>query len=757
MKSKFALVQNRFILDSVFFLSGAAALIYQVCWQRLLGINYGVGPISTAIVVSLFMLGLGIGGLIGGRISSKAAGPVIVYILIEASIGIFGLLSLPLLGLIGRVTAGSDYSLMIVCVAGYLLVPTVLMGMTLPIVVRILHDLNPDGLENLSFFYFVNTIGAAFGAIFCSYILISFFGIDGAVYSAVFINFLLASIIYSVSKGRSLKGTPTPEQTAAVGFEDTVRQRLVLPLLFINGFLAIGYQIIWFRIIAVLLKDSAYSFSTTLACYLLGIGAGSYWLTMRQRKKRVMQVKLEHYLGLNVLVAFAAIIPILLVYYFSLHWPIKDLLTTGFQYRLMPFVDKVNDFSNFVPTQLLVLFWPFFILFASTFFMGAAFPAGLSLLGVHKKDSGSTIGLGYSVTVAGNTLGGVVCAFVLLPEFGSMNVLIIFGAIQISYLVLIAMKSGTNKIVALRNGAYLLLGIYCLSALPASAKFYEAIHPSSLYYRSKDLIASSTIAPEPKTYFREGVEGTVYTGEQGEKVRCYINGSPQGGRPGLDFVNEAIVGLSYSKAPRNVLLIGYGTGATLDGLLLDGRIEHITLVELNKTLLDNLSSIASVKAALENKRVKIVIDDGRRYLLRNREKFDVIAMEPPRSRSAFINNINSKEFFGLVKQNLKSDGIYILWDDDWTNRLDRGLAETMSFVVRYLHYLVGSDSVLSFSNEMYSKLLAKVDPLHSEEVARLYAPPIRDEKDIIRVTKNFEPATDLKPRLEYYLGDAFVK
>jgi spermidine synthase len=123
------------ILNSIFFLSGAAALTYQTCWQRVLGLYYGVGPISTAIVVSVFMFGLGMGALAARPLWSRFSSPIRPYIAIEALIALFGFVSLPLLIGVGKLTAGSDYSLMLLYVTLLLLIPTVLMGATLPIVV----------------------------------------------------------------------------------------------------------------------------------------------------------------------------------------------------------------------------------------------------------------------------------------------------------------------------------------------------------------------------------------------------------------------------------------------------------------------------------------------------------------------------------------------------------------------------------------------------------------------------------------------
>src|SRR5262245_12852934 len=251
------------VFHAIFFLSGAAALIYQVCWQRLMSVYYGVGAISIAIVVSAFMLGLGLGALLGGRIADRAARPLLVYAGVEAAIGAFGLASLAILTQIGRSTAGSGYELTFVYSFAFLLPPTVLMGMTLPVAIGILQRVDSSLLRDTSRYYFSNTLGAAFGAIACGYVLLSLFGIDGAIYCAVVINLCLAGAIFLVAR----RDVSPPGAAEASAFT----WRPVLLLLFLNGFFAIGYQIVWVRLAIVLLKDSAYTFSTILAVYLLGI------------------------------------------------------------------------------------------------------------------------------------------------------------------------------------------------------------------------------------------------------------------------------------------------------------------------------------------------------------------------------------------------------------------------------------------------------------------------------------------------------
>jgi predicted membrane-bound spermidine synthase len=263
------------LLSAIFFFSGFAALVYQVVWQRLLTVYYGVGAISTTLIVSVYMLGLGVGALAGGVLADRVRRRIGLYAVVELAIALFGLISLWLLEFLGVRTAGSPYALALVYVAAFFCVPTFLMGATLPILTKIFNQSIRDFLSTVSTLYFLNTIGAALGALLGSYLLISFFGLDLALYVAVATNFTLAGLIFyarsisSESPVGAMGDEPVDPAAGSLG-------RAAFVVVFLTGFLAIGYEIVWFRVIEILTKNSPYSFSTVLATYLLGIALGSY-------------------------------------------------------------------------------------------------------------------------------------------------------------------------------------------------------------------------------------------------------------------------------------------------------------------------------------------------------------------------------------------------------------------------------------------------------------------------------------------------
>ena len=214
----------------IFFVSGFSALLYQVVWQRLLTVYYGVGAISITLIVSVYMAGLGLGALLGGALAERVKNRIGLYFSIELLIGLFGIVSLPFLDYLGKSTAGASYLLTFGCMFLFLFFPTVLMGMTLPLLTKILNRLIRDFFDTVSTLYFINTLGAAAGALAGSYLLISFFGLDTTLHVAVALNLLLAGLILTMRRGLPQEDLTAPS-APIVSMAGASLPRLSIPLL----------------------------------------------------------------------------------------------------------------------------------------------------------------------------------------------------------------------------------------------------------------------------------------------------------------------------------------------------------------------------------------------------------------------------------------------------------------------------------------------------------------------------------------------
>jgi predicted membrane-bound spermidine synthase len=732
----------------IFFFSGFASLIYQVVWQRLLTLHYGVGAIAITLIVSVYMFGLGVGALIGGYLAERIRRKVLLYFIVEAMLGLFGLGSLSFLDVLGRYTAGTSYTVSLLCMVLFLSLPTLLMGITLPLLTKIFNSIIRDFFHSISLLYFINTLGAAIGALFASYLAITFWGLDGAIYCAVAINILLALAIVALSRLNidSYKDISLKEQLDAGAGEFG---RWAYLCVFITGFLAIGYEIVWFRVIGVLVKSSPYSFSSMLFMYLAGIALGSFTMEkyIRQRQlinKRALFFRMQFLIGVYVIVTFTG------YYYLTLYTPFGKLTARSFGALLHPplpldlpapalIFSSVSNFLQSMFSVLDIFFWPGVFIFIPTVLMGASFPL-ISYLGLSRQDQeGKTVGTVYFFNVAGNLLGGIVTGFILLPLIGSELSLLLFSLIGITFILF-----KENAFISKNIVLVLVCCVFSIFFFPRSGALYRAVHTAP--------------GPDYSSYFEEGVDGVIMTYIKDDRVINYINGVMHGLRPGYAFYAETIITCSHVRYPKNVFIIGYGTGSIVEALLLDPGIEHITLVEINKALIANLSKNPFFDHMRSDRRITLIFDDGRRYLQRTEEKFDIIMIDPLNSTTAYSNNLYSSQFFALARDHLNPAGILCVWMDEH-NVMPRTIATVFNYV--NMHTLGWADSFclassmpLQYNAQKGNALLERFPRKYREGITSLWSSDvgiIGNREHIMQVTSKSRINQDWAPVCEYYL------
>ncbi|HEX6738861.1 MAG TPA: fused MFS/spermidine synthase, partial [Vicinamibacteria bacterium] len=273
-------------------MSGAAGLVYQVAWQRILALHSGVGIYSVAMIVGSFMAGLGLGSHLGGRLTLRRSprAALRAFGLLELAIGLFGLgsgwlyydfLYLQLGGLYASPwRAGLLHFLA-------LLPPTALMGMTLPFLARaMVRDLSSAG-RTIGLLYGLNILGAGVGAFLTPWVLIRYYGIRGALVAAALGNAAagLTALALSLRRGLEAAGDeePLPSAAEAVAGADGAPLRLWTLLYALSGFCALSLEILWFRMLELAVKSSAFTFGTLLCLYLLGNAAGCVIAVARGR------------------------------------------------------------------------------------------------------------------------------------------------------------------------------------------------------------------------------------------------------------------------------------------------------------------------------------------------------------------------------------------------------------------------------------------------------------------------------------------
>ena len=731
-------------LSFIFFFSGFASLIYQVVWQRILTLHYGMASISITIIVSVYMLGLGIGALFGGLIVERYTNRILLYFFVELTIGLFGLISLPFLSFLGRHTAGTNYFLSSFFIFTFLCAPTFLMGTTLPILTKLFNNLIHDFFDTVSFLYFINTIGAAIGALFGSYFLISFFGLDFALYFAVTINFILAFLIlycrYLPDDLRDIEHISLPNSSA-----DSMNINLVHFLVFITGFLAIGYEIVWFRVIGVLVKASPYAFSTVLSIYLLGIAIGSLSMNKFLPKKKNIDLKNLFFL-LQLLIGISVFIIFISYYFLTKYTEIGVLTKHSFIHDLHPQL-TVPSFRSIgttwrgLFTLFDVFFWPLFFVFLPTCLMGASFPLISSLALSQPDKEGQTVGFVYFFNIIGNVFGGILTGFILLPYLGTETTLIIFSSTAVFLGLFITTFTGIKLRLLHKLPIALSIFLAILLFFPKNGQLYEIMHtpPGDNF----------------KTYIEEGIDSVILTYQHKDNIRNYINGLHHGGRPGYEYYSKVIEAVSFTPKIDKVLIIGYGTGSFTEAILKFKELGKVTVVEISKALIKNLQKLSQFHQMLSDTRLKLIIDDARRFLLRTDEKYDLILMDPLRTTTSYSNNLYSQEFFYLLKKHLTHEGVLLTFTDE-IHTLPKTLLSVFDQVRIYKHrtnwFCISSNPSLIPNPEKKAILLRSFSQKERAGISKFNPQFVGDQSYIKKVTQKYPINRDLKPNCEYYIG-----
>ena len=716
----------------------------------MLTVYYGSGMVSVTLIVSIYMFGLGVGALLGGYFAEKIKDRIKLYCLVELGIGCIGILSFPVLQYLGQHTVGSPY-----WIAGcyqflFLSLPTILMGMTLPLLTKIFNRILANFSKTVSVLYFVNTLGAALGALLGSYVLISFGGLDTAIHVAVGINFVLAFLIIFVRE------IPEQKEETAQKFlttnPDSIKkaQGQFYWFVFITGFLAIGYEIVWFRIITVLVKPSAYTFSSILAVYLMGIALGSF-LMGRLLDKFPRIEKRNLFLSLQVMVTVCVAGLLLIYYYLTLNTPFSFLTELSFSIPIHPPPEifshswQLNTLKRllvFIYWAGDIFFWSIFFMLIPTILMGASFPLIAALAFEKNGQEARTVGRIYFFNILGNVLGGLGTGFLLLPVLGTEQTFLLF--ILMGGLFILGFKT----LNLFKKAGIVFVVILLLVWFPKKGELYALMHtPPGTDY---------------KAYFEEGRDGVIMTYQKDTSVVNYINGHSHGGRPGYNFYTQVIEAASVATAAKRILVIGYGTGSITEAALKIPGITKVTVIEINKTLIHNLKKMPLFQNLLSAPRLEMIFDDGRRFLLRSNEKFDLIFMSPLLPTTAYANNLYSRQFFQLAAQHLKPHGILVTWTNEY-----KVMSQTLASVFPDIHlYLFNSEGFLfasslpidykahNWSNVILHQFSAydhKMILTTKSRLKRLKGPRF------LNYIKDFPVNQDWKPVGEYYIGLEWMK
>ena len=446
------------LLTALFLCSGMPALVYQIVWQRVLFSIYGVNSQSVAVVVSAFMLGLGLGSLLGGRLSARFPNHgTFLFACAELGVAAFGLGSLRIFHWFAAFTSGASLPAVIVYSLLLLLVPTVLMGATLPLLVEQLVRTSGSVGNSVSRLYFVNTLGSAIACYLCATFLLRNYSQSGAVAFAAILNTIVGGTAYVYARRESRTTIPeVATETRAAASAPVLSIRAAMLLAGLAGWISLGYEIAWFRVFAMASGDRAPAFALLLSTYLAGIAAGSY---LSEQATRHWPAHKTLWLIGGLLCLSGAI---------SVYLPplISSLLGGNWATFLLP--TRLGQDSYMASA-------PLFFLVAAL--LGSVLPL-LCRLSILPDDlAGRRVSFVYASNILGSVLGSLGIGFVLMNFLGLRQVALLLGGVSViaGGLLLLLTRSTTPRVPVW----VFVLAALCAVAVPLSwsryALFYERI------------------------------------------------------------------------------------------------------------------------------------------------------------------------------------------------------------------------------------------------------------------------------------------
>ncbi len=610
---------------SLSFCSGAAALIYETVWLRMLIRIFGITVYAVSFVTAFFILGLALGSALAGNFSLKKGRWLFIYGLIEIALAVSALLTTWLLVLIPHLAGGSLTGGALACAAA-LVIPTMLMGATLPLLLRGITDDGAKASFNLSLFYGVNTLGAMAGVFSSGFVALAVLGEKKSALLAAALNLTIGLIALQLSKKRPGKeGLPQGEAKLSreAGF--------VLALMAASGFCATGYQVLWTRMFTVITGTSVYAFAALLTVYLAGIGAGSCLApALIRRSKNHLAT-----FGLLELLLGAAAATGLEIY------RLIGLAKADPVYLYSPIISWV-DIASFFASLLAVVF-------PATFIMGLLFPLAGMLCSPTESTVGYVTGRLYLWNTGGCVAGALLTGFVFISlagmKYSFVLMVLASAAIGVAAFAQAKQKSGIKIAAA---GVLLVAMVFVNASLPDP-------YADIILNRCRAAYGEITVL------FHTDTPAATVTGvEHGLSRNLLVNGIVVSGNGKAGKVMIQLPAAIHG-TPKKILVICFGVGTTFETARRLAPEVHVA--ELLGPVIEHGSAFNTALAQdLHAPGVKIFINDGRNYLLSTREKYDIIIVDAsPPIFSAGTVNLYSREFLELAQAHLNPGGIYTLW------------------------------------------------------------------------------------------------
>ncbi|MGZ8848262.1 MAG: fused MFS/spermidine synthase, partial [Pyrinomonadaceae bacterium] len=669
--------QRIFRLIAVCFLfSGATGLIYEVLWARMLGLVFGATTIAISAVLTAFMGGLAIGSIIAGGVAKRIKNPLRTYALIEIAIGLYALLVPALFrgidffyGFIWERFHPGFYGFALsrfLLAAVVLFLPTALMGATLPVLVAAIRAAGDSRANAVAKLYFLNLAGAIAGTVAAGFLLLPTFGVRVTTWIAAAAN--LAIGVTALVAGK----TVTPARDAVLSYEpDTNETRPTrgsgfwFLCAFVSGLVTISMQIVWSRLLAMIIGSSTYAFTIVLALFLIGLALGAWIISVTSKpliawlRRSIFVVQLLTAATLFLSLRITNLIPALLV-------------ELGLRLH-------INSWTGLLALQVSAAT---LLILLPAVLMGMIMPLVLTWAGRESEETNlrtasppKRVGQGYALNTLGAIAGATVTAFVLIPLTSTRFTIFCMTALCVLIAGIayeprrVTTDHALSRSLSIGGAALIVVALLLLwprlnlNALSAGA--YDSF--VRVLAKSRGGAPENQQTDRPSDHqllmFAEGRTATVSVRRDWGITSVAINGRTNAS-DAVDMATQVMAGqLGLLVAPRieKVLIIGFATGVTV-GSVLQSPVGTVECIEIEPAAITSGKYFEHVNnRPLSDPRLRVIVDDARTVLRVNPAKYDLIISEPSHPWVPGVANLFTREFFSLGRERLRDDGVFVQW------------------------------------------------------------------------------------------------
>jgi predicted membrane-bound spermidine synthase len=658
---------------ALFVISGACGLAYEVVWSKFLGLFLGNTVLLHTAVLATFMGGLALGSFLTGRRAERIAFPLKAYGWLEIGIAAYALLFPALMGVGQQIVAGAAGSLaagstalLVVKVsvaAGLLVLPTLLMGATFPLLTAHVERHGIGGANGANWLYFANCAGAVLGTLLSGFVLIPELGLSATVLGVGIVNLLIgsAAIVFGCradESGRGMKGAErlvTPAAPAS-DVRPSTSEKTVLLAICLSGATAFCYELVWTRLFAVTLGSSTYSFTLMLAAFITGLAGGSIVANLRPIRRVPLAWFAAAEIGIGLAIALSIpLYPRIPYWFWQWKWFLRPteesmLLFHTMQYSLV-----------------------FLVMALPTFLFGLTFPTAIRSVEADRPEGGtaSRAAAVYGWNTVGTIVGVLITGWLLIPGIGLQRTLQVGAALNLAIgALLLARGAGAGRARAVFAGGIgvALLTLALVPRWPAGAltfgPFRAARKPPATW-----AAYSRFIADRKPVFYREDFGTTVAVVPTMDvdlripQLSLVVDGKTDATSVG-DMPTQMLVGhIPFFLKPDSpdVFVLGLGSGVTV-GSVLTHPVKHVDCVEISRAVAAAARHFTEANSSsLSDPRLHLTIDDGKTFLAAAHRKYDVIISEPTNPWISGVGTLFSRESFQNTAKALKPNGIVAQW------------------------------------------------------------------------------------------------